>query len=56
MSTSENKVKKNGAAAVERTNVNEIEKLVIKNKDGMEVTCISLGATVTSIKLPDGYV
>jgi len=48
-------LKNNGATAVVRTVINEIEKVVLKNKDGMEITCISLGATVTSIKLPDGY-
>lgn len=32
-----------------------VEHFLISNGSGVEISCISLGATITAIKLPDGY-
>ena len=33
----------------------EISSYTITNKNGVKLTCISLGATITSLQLPDGW-
>ncbi len=41
------------AGVTSRSIVNGIDTILLRNDRGMEVSCISQGATVTSIVLPD---